>query len=284
MQLLLSALVYFLLFPKGVPGGRRDLGPEKDMTTAKDHPVAGRPVIRLGNVTEPSLAFYPAPASHNTGAAVIVFPGGGYSILAYDLEGTEVCEWLNSIGVNAVVVKYRVPEVPNVPRYEAPLQDAQRAVGYVRSRAAEWKIDPARIGVLGFSAGGHLSALVSNSFSHRTYPAQDAADKVSCRPDFTILIYPAYLPTGEKLDILAPEVHVTPNTPPAFLIQTEDDPIHVENSLVYYRALKDVKVPIEMHLFSVGGHGYGLRSDPMKPVTGWPRLAEAWLKARGIIQ
>lgn len=295
MQLLLSALVLSAsmliaapqsipLFPKGVPGGKRDLGPEKDMTTAKENLVVGRSVIRLGNVTEPSLAFYPAPASNNTGAAVIVFPGGGYSILAYDLEGTEVCEWLNSIGVNGVLVKYRVPEPANVPRYEGPLQDAQRAVGYVRSRAAEWKIDPARIGVLGFSAGGHLSALISNSFNKRTYPSQDAADEVSCRPDFTVLIYPAYLPTGEKLDVLAPEIQVTANTPPAFVIQTEDDPVHVENSLVYYRALKDAKVPVEMHLFSVGGHGYGLRPDPKKPVTRWPALAEAWFKSRGIIQ
>ena len=279
LQLLLAVLV-IPLFPNGVPGGKRDLGPEKDTTTAKDNLVAGRPVSRLGNVTEPSLAFYPAPAASNTGAAVLVFPGGGYNILAYDLEGTEVCNWLNSIGINAVLVKYRVPEAANVPRYEAPLQDAQRAVGYVRSRAADWKIDPKRIGVLGFSAGGHLSALISNNYSERTYPSQDAADAVSCRPDFTILIYPAYIATGDKLTVIAPELKITSNTPPAFLIQTEDDPVHVENSLVYYRALKDEKVPAEMHLFSTGGHGYGLRPDPQKPVTTWPALAEAWLKSR----
>ena len=282
LQLLLAVLV-IPLFPSGVPGGKRDLGPEKDTTTAKDSLVAGRPVSRLGNVTEPSLAFYPAPTARNTGAAVLVFPGGGYNILAYDLEGTEVCDWLNSIGINAVLVKYRVPEAANVPRYEAPLQDAQRAVGYVRSRAADWKIDPKCIGVLGFSAGGHLSALISNNYSERTYPSQDAADAVSCRPDFTILIYPAYIATGDKLTVIAPELKITSNTPPAFLIQTEDDPVHVENSLVYYRALKDEKVPAEMHLFSTGGHGYGLRPDPQKPVTTWPALAEAWFKSRGII-
>ena len=281
-SLLAAAPESIPLFPKGVPGGKRDLGPEKDMTTAKDNLLMGRPVIRIGNVTEPSLAFYPAPESNNSGAAVVVFPGGGYRILAYDLEGTEVADWLNSIGVNAVVVKYRVPEPENVPRYQEPLQDAQRAVGYVRSRALEWHLDPQRIGVLGFSAGGHLAALISNDFSKRTYETQDAADAVSCRPDFAILIYPAYLAAGDALDAIAPEVTVTPNTPPTFLIQTEDDPVHVENSLVYYRALKSQKVPSEMHIFSNGGHGYGLRADPQKPVTQWPALAAAWMKSRAI--
>lgn len=272
------------LFPKGVPGEQTNLGPEKDTTTAKDGLIAGRPVIRLGNVTEPTLTFYPAPAAHNTGAAVLVFPGGGYRILALDLEGTEVCDWLNSIGVNAALVKYRVPEPAGMPRYEEPLQDAQRAVSYVRSRATEWHLDPQRIGVLGFSAGGHLSALISNSYTKRTYPPQDSADDVSFRPDFTILIYPAYLAEGEKLDQLAPEINVTSNTPPAFLTQAEDDPVHVENSIVYYLALKNAKVPAEMHLFSVGGHGYGLRPDPNKPVTEWPALAAAWMKSRAIIR
>jgi acetyl esterase/lipase len=271
------------LFPKGVPGGKRDLGPEIDTTTAKDALVAGRPVIRTGNVSEPSMAFYPAPAAANTGAAVIVFPGGGYSILALDLEGIEIADWLNSIGVNAAVVKYRVPEPPNVPRYQAPLQDAQRAICYVRSRAEEWHLDPQRIGVLGFSAGGHLAAMASTSFAKRTYEAQDAADEVSCRPDFAIIIYPGYLATGDKLDNLAAELLVKADTSPTFLVQTEDDPVHVENSLVYFRALKEAKVPAEMHLFSVGGHGYGMRQDAAKPVTQWPKLAEAWMKSRGII-
>lgn len=271
------------LFPNGVPGGKRDLGPEKDMTTAKDHPTGGRPVIRIGNVTEPSLRFFAAPAAVNSGAAVVVFPGGGYSILAYDLEGTEVCDWLNKIGVNCALVKYRVPEPANVPRYQGPLQDAQRAVGYVRSRAAEWRLDANKIGILGFSAGGHLGALISNDFTMRTYPKQDAADELSCRPDFAILIYPAYLATGEKLDQLAPEIKVTGDTPPTFLVQTEDDPVHVENSLVYYRAVKDANVPAEMHIFSKGGHGYGLRPDPEKPVTEWPKLAENWLRLRKLI-
>ena len=269
------------LWPKGVPGGKQDLGPEKDTSTAKDNLVGGRAVIRTGNVTEPTLTFYPAEGGGEA-PVVIVFPGGGYRILALDLEGTEICEWLNSIGVSAALVKYRVPGPANRERYAEPLQDAQRAVGIVRAHAAEWHINPRKVGVLGFSAGGHLSAMVSGHYEKRTYEAQDSADEISCRPDFAILIYPAYLTAGPKLDELAPEVKVTADTPPTFLVQTEDDPVHVENSLVYYRALKDVKVPAEMHIFSTGGHGYGMRPDPAKPVTEWPKLAEAWLRARQI--
>jgi len=168
-----------------------------------------------------------------------------------------------------VLVKYRVPEPANLPRYQQPLQDAERAVEYVRAHAAEWKLDPKRVGVLGFSAGGHLSALISND--------------ANSRPDFAILIYPAYLATGEKLDTLAPEVVITPGTPPTFLVQTEDDAVHVESSLVYYKALKAAKIPAEMHIFSTGGHGYGMRPDPNKPVTNWPALAAAWLRSRQLI-
>jgi acetyl esterase/lipase len=138
--------------------------------------------------------------------------------------------------------------------------------------------------VLGFSAGGHLTALISNHFSQRTYAAQDDADQLSCRPDFAFLIYPAYIAAGPNLDHLAPEITVTPGTPPSFLVQTEDDPVHVENSLVYYHALKNEKVPAEMHIFSKGGHGYGMRSDPEKPVTQWPKLAEEWLRAQQFIR
>jgi acetyl esterase/lipase len=284
VSLLAATPDFVSLFPKGVPGGKRDLGPEKDMTSVKDPAVAGHLVVRLGNVSESSIAFYPAPATSNTGATVIVFPGGGYNILALDLEGTEICDWLNSIGINAAVVKYRVPEPKDIPRYQEPLQDAQRAVSYVRSHAEDWHLNPQKIGVLGFSAGGHLTAMVSNTFDKRTYEPQDKIDEVSCRPDFALLIYPAYLATGDKFDTLAPELTIKPDAPPSFLTQTEDDGVHVENSLVYFRALKNAKIPAEMHIFGVGGHGYGMRPDPKKPVTQWPTLAEAWLKSRGIIQ
>jgi acetyl esterase/lipase len=273
------------LWPAGLPeltGAQAKFspGPEQDMTTAKDNLVAGKAVIRTGNVTEPSVTFYPAPLQNNSGATVVVFPGGGYRILAMDLEGTEICSWLNSIGINAALLKYRVPAPPGVARHAAPLQDAQRAVGIVRGHAAAWHIDPKRIGVLGFSAGGHLAALLSNEYQTRAYSFFDDADRASCRPDFTILIYPAYL-TKDDRATLSPELKMSAQTPPTFLVQTEDDPVHVENSLVYYRALAAAKVPAEMHLFASGGHGYGMRPSP-EAVSGWPALAEAWLRARGL--
>jgi acetyl esterase/lipase len=236
-------------------------GPEHDATTA------GKPVIRQTNIADPTLTFFPAPENNNSGTAVIVFPGGGYRILALDLEGTEICEWLNTIGISAALVKYRVPAVPGALRHAAPIVDASHALAAVRSHSAEWRIDPHRAGVLGFSAGGHLAALLSNA---------------DARPDFALLIYPAYLTPESDRTVLAPEITVSAKTPPTFLIQTEDDPIHVENSLVYYGALKASKVPAEMHLFATGGHGYGLRPTA-EAVTGWPKLAEAWLRARGLL-
>jgi acetyl esterase/lipase len=242
-------------------------GTEHDETTAKDGMPGGKRVIRLANVSDPTLTFYPAPAGRNSGTTVLVFPGGGYRILALDLEGSEICEWLNSIGVNAALVKYRVPEAPGVPRYEAPLIDAKHALALVRAHSGEWRVDPQRVGVIGFSAGGHLAALLSNS---------------DTRPDFAILIYPAYLAAETDRTLMAPEFNVTAQTPPTFVVQTEDDPVHVENSLVYFAALKKNKVPAEMHLFATGGHGYGLRKTA-EPVTQWPQLVEGWLRARGLI-
>ncbi len=271
------------IWPNGAPGDPGAGGAEHDTTRPTDALVAARSVIRLGNVSVPTLTLYRAAKAQNTGAAVVVFPGGGYNILAMDLEGTEVCSWLNSIGVDCALLKYRVPARPGGPRYAAPLQDAQRAVGLVRSRAEQWGIDPHRIGVLGFSAGGHLAAAASTNFDRRTYPAIDAADQVSCRPDFAILIYPAYLTAKDDLKSLAPELAVRADTPPTFLVQAEDDPVHVENSLVYFKALKDAKVSAEMHLFPIGGHGYGLRPSAAK-VTTWPQLAAQWLDSRGLLK
>ncbi len=271
------------LWPSGAPGEKGGIGPEKDMTTAKDGLVAERPVIRLGDVSSPTITVYRPPAAKDTGAAVIVFPGGGYRILALDLEGTEVCEWLNSIGITGVLLKYRVPVRKDLPRYTPPLQDAQRAIGIVRAHAAEWGVDPKRIGVIGFSAGGHLAAALSNNFEKRTYEPSDEADRVSARPDFVLLIYPAYLTVKDQGDKIASELPVTANTPPTFLVQAEDDGVRVENSLFYYLALKNAKVPAEMHLFSAGGHGYGLRKTG-KPVTGWPSRAEEWLHSIGVLR
>jgi len=271
------------LWPGTSPGDKGGLGPEKNTTKPTDGLVAGKPVIRLGSVSSPTITLYSAPAAQNTGAAVVVFPGGGYNILALDLEGTEVCQWLNSLGVNCALVKYRVPVRAGLPRHGPPLQDAQRAVGMVRHRAAEWKLDSKRIGVLGFSAGGHLVAALSTNFETRTYDAVDEADKASCRPDFTLLIYPAYLTAkSEHGPVMAPEIKVSSQTPQSFLIQAEDDGVGVENTLVYYAALRTAKVPAEAHLYPVGGHGYGLRPTA-KPVTGWPHLAEPWLRSLGVL-
>ena len=269
------------LWPAGAPNETGSFGPEHDTQKPTDNLVGGKTVAKITDVTVPTVTFYPAPAG-NSEATVVVFPGGGYRILAMDLEGTEVCQWLNSIGVNAVLLKYRVPMRPGLPRYAAPLQDAQRALGIIRSHAEDWHINPNRIGVLGFSAGGHLAAAISNNYGKRTYKQVDLADNTSCRPDFALLIYPAYLTEGDHLTQLAPDLPVTSKTPPTFLIQTEDDPVHVENSLVYYRALKDARVPAEMHIYSEGHHGYGLRPTAF-PVTHWPRLAQEWLHTIGMI-
>ncbi len=270
------------LWPSAAPGEAGDLGPEKDTTGPKDGLVEGKEVIRLGNVSKPTITVYPAPSETATGAAVVVCPGGGYHILAMDLEGTEVADWLNSIGVTAVLLKYRVPTRKERPRYEAPLQDAQRALGLVRTRAQEWHIDPHRVGIMGFSAGAHLSAVASCAFEKRAYEPVDAADQASCGPDFTMLIYPAYLTLEKEGDKIAPELTITSNTPPTFLVQTEDDGIRVENSLFYYRALKHAKVPAELHLYPSGGHGYGLR--PSKhTVTTWPQRAEQWMRGLGVL-
>jgi len=263
------------LWPKGAPGAQPSSAPDVDTTTAKDRLIAGKPIIRLGNVSTPTLTLY-APKGKNTGAAVVVFPGGGYRIVAIDLEGTEVCDWLNSAGITCLLVKYRVPDSGPYPKSAAALQDAQRALGIVRSHAGEWRIDPHRIGVLGFSAGAHLSAALSTHFEKRLYDPIDAADQLSCRPDFAVIIYPGYLALSEQNFAPNPEIHVTDQTPPSFIVQAEDDPVHVENATVYFLALKNASVPAELHIYAQGGHGYGLRPTEL-PVTTWPKTVETWL-------
>jgi acetyl esterase/lipase len=210
-----------------------------------------------------------------------VFPGGGYRILAIDLEGTEVCDWLNSAGIACVLLKYRVPDTGPYPKSPAALQDAQRALGLVRAHAAEWKIDPIRIGVLGFSAGAHLAAALSTHYDKRLYDAIDAADKLSCRPDFTVIVYPGYLALADKNFAPNPEINPTTQTPPQFIVQAEDDPVHVENAVVYFMALKNAKVRAELHIYAEGGHGYGLRQTKL-PVSYWPGLVEGWLDTIGV--
>jgi acetyl esterase/lipase len=264
------------LWPNGAPGPPpAPPGPEADMTTGKDNLIAGKPLIRLGNVSVPTLTVYP-PKTANTGVAIVVFPGGGYNILAIDLEGTEVCDWLNSAGITCVLVKYRVPGTGPYPKSDAALQDAQRSVGMVREHATEWHIDPKRIGVLGFSAGAHLTAAISTHYDKRLYEPVDAADQLSCRPDFALVIYPGYLALSEKDFAPNPEINPTAETPPSFIVQAEDDTVHVENAVVYFMQLKNAKVPTELHIYAEGGHGYGLRRTKL-PVTTWPQTAEIWL-------
>ena len=264
------------VWPHAAPGANPNAAPEIDTTTSKDRLVADKPVIRLGNISAPTLTLY-SPTTKNTGAAVVVFPGGGYRILAIDLEGTEVCDWLTSAGIACILLKYRVPDSGPYPKSPAALQDAQRALGIVRSHAEEWHIDPHRIGVLGFSAGAHLAAALSTHFDQRLYDPLDAADEVSCQPDFAVIVYPGYLALAEQNFAPNAEIHVTEQTPPSFIVQAEDDPVHVENSTVYFLALKNAKVPAELHLYAQGGHGYGLRRTA-QPVTAWPQLVETWLR------
>jgi len=232
------------VWPSAPPDAVPTNGPEADISTAKDNLIASRPVVRLGNVSTPTITLY-TPKGANTGAAVVVFPGGGYNILAIDLEGTEVCDWLNGIGVNCILVKYRVPDTgPYNTKSPAALEDAQRAVGLVRTHAA---------------------------------------DSQSCRPDFAIIIYPGYLADASQSFLDKLDLHPTANTPPTFLVQAEDDPVHVENATTWFLALKAVKVPAELHLFAKGGHGYGLRLT-IDPVTTWPDFAAKWLQAIHILR
>ena len=267
-----------LLFPKGAPGETIKLIEKADTDGGK---TGGESVLRITNVSEPTITIYHAPDEVASGAAMIVCPGGGYNILAYDLEGDEVCEWLNNLGITAVLLKYRVPRREGLEKHEAPLQDVQRAIGYVRANAENLNIDPKRIGVMGFSAVGHLFNKVSNNFLKRTYPAIDATDKVSCRPDYCLLVYPAYL-DGENFQ-LAPELKVSSATPPTMLIQAEDDKSYINSSIFYYYALKEAGVPAWMHLYSQGGHGYGLR-DTGASVNEWPDRAEDWFREIGLIE
>jgi len=281
------------LWAETMPDPQPVAGPEVAETTMKDPSVAGRPWVWVSNVSRPTMTVY-SPSGKNTGAAVVVFPGGGYQGLAIDLEGTEVCDWLTSRGITCVLLKYRVPDSGPAwhddcqchirPKAPTALEDAQRTVGLVRFHRAEWHIDPHKIGVLGFSAGGHLVANISTHFAQRAYAPVDAADKVSCRPDFAVAIYPGHMLENTKKEFeLNPEIPVTGKTPPTFLLQAEDDHVDgVNQSLVYYIALKKAGVPVEMHLYAKGGHAFGLRRTKF-PITRWPQLVETWLGTIGMI-
>ncbi len=266
------------LWPGKAPGETKELPPESDRTKPTDRLIAGRKIIKLGNVSTPDIAIFRPSKEKDTGAAIIICPGGGHTILAYDLEGTEVAEWLTTIGVTGIVLKYRVPAREKEKRYRAAVQDAQRAVSLVRSNAQEWGIDPERIGICGFSAGGETAGLTAVFGNDKTYPSVDAIDNVSCRPDFAVLIYPAYL-AGEGVT-LKDYIKVDKSTPPMFLAHAGDDRVTPLSSVAMFVELKSAGVPAEMHIYSKGGHGYGLRKTE-NPVTQWNQHCELWLKASG---
>ncbi len=245
----------------------------------------GKTWVCVCNVSQPTMTVY-SPSGTNTGVAMVVFPGGGYMALAIDLEGSQICNWLTARGITGVLLKYRVPVRKIGPYGESPLalEDAQRTLGLLRSQAAEWHINPHKIGVIGFSAGGGMVAELSTHFDKRLYPAVDAADRVSCRPDFAIACYPGHLWDGEGDLNLNPDIatNITHRTPPTFLLQAEDDHVDgVKQSLVYYTGLMNVGVPVELHLYAQGGHAFGIRRTNL-PITGWPQLVETWLATIGM--
>ena len=238
------------------------------------------------NVSKPTLEVLRPEKDKDTGVAVLVCPGGGYKSLMMDYEGEDVARWLNTIGITGIVLKYRVPAPEGTPKYEPALQDAQRSLSLVRSKAKEWGLKEDRIGMLGFSAGGHLTAAASTNFDKRSYEAADDIDKVSCRPDFAVVIYPGGVieksADGKTAEGLSPEIRVSAETPPTFIAQANDDKVNSENAALLYLALKHAKVPAELHIYAKGGHGYGLRRTAL-PITTWPQAVEVWLHTIGVL-
>ena len=268
------------LWPGKPPGETKTLPPEENMWKADDKPVGDRPIIKLTNVSVPTLSIYRPAKEKDCGAAVIVCPGGGHRILAFDHEGTETAQWLNTIGVTGIVLKYRVPFRNPDKRWEAAVQDAQRAVSMVRSKAGEWKLDPKRIGILGFSAGGETAGLAAILHSQRQYSPLDAVDQVSCRPDFAALVYPGGLTQQDDPWKLREHVRVDATTPPMFFAHSYDDRVPVANSLLVFADLKKASVPAELHLYATGGHGYGMR-DTGHPCNAWPQRCADWMRSQG---
>ncbi len=234
------------------------------------------------NVTRPTIAVYRPAKDKDTGAAIVVAPGGGYRVLAITHEGTDVASWLTSIGVTAVLLRYRVPRRPDDAEDRLPLQDAQRAISLVRSKAAEWGVDPSRIGFLGFSAGGHLTANVSTNYDKRAYDAVDDADKQSCRPDFAVLVYPGGVLDKTDKEKIRDQIRITKDTPPSFLVVSTDDAGSAPGTIRLYLALRAAGVSAELHVYATGGHGYGMRKMD-KPCASWPQRCEDWLRSRGLL-
>jgi acetyl esterase/lipase len=267
------------LWPDKPPGDDSPIEEEKATRNSEGT------ITRLTNISRPTMTVCRPESDKANGLAIVVCPGGGYNMLAWDHEGEQVARWLNDIGVTAVLLKYRVPRRPGTPRGEPPkqaLMDAQRAVSLTRSHASDWGIDPKRIGILGFSAGGHLASWTSTNDDRRAYDAIDDADKTSCRPDFAVVIYPGgVVKRGEHT--LAPEIRVDADTPPMFLAMSDDDPVNSINAVLLYLALKEAKVPAELHIYATGGHGYGMRKTD-HPSSSWPKRCEEWLAERKLLE
>jgi acetyl esterase/lipase len=254
-------LIY--LWPGKVPGEAKEKLASVTAASENDN------IIRIAEVTDPVVQVFLPEQSVKNGAAVIVCPGGGYHILAWDLEGTEVSAWLNKIGYAAFVLQYRVPD-----KKAGALQDVQRAIRIIRKDAGKYGVDPGKIGVMGFSAGGSLAARASTLFNKQSYSPVDKADSLSCRPSFSMLIYPAYLDQGPEFS-LTPEIKLHGDVPPIFIFQTSDDQ-YGNSALVMAQSLRNAKLSVELHLLTTGGHGYGLRPGNIAAET-WPSLAEKWL-------
>lgn len=268
------------LWPTGLPAGSV-LMDESKIAQLKSELTEER----IKYVDVPTLTVFEAPQETANGCAVIICPGGGYNILAWPKEGLEVAEWFNSIGVTAFVLKYRVPRrIPDKIHWE-PMQDVQRAIRVVRQQAEKWHIDPERLGTLGFSAGGHLTVMSGVQYETKCYNRVDAADDISCRPNFICPIYCAYLGNeyNDKVAELGDLVTVTKDTPPTFMAVTWDDAMRGAQSALLFARLRENKVPAELHAYAKGGHGYGIRESE-NPVSKWNLHLAAWLKASGFLE
>src|SRR5262245_40946785 len=277
------------LWPGKAPEETGDLGAEKVVMSPKldrKQVEVTESTRMLTNVTKPTITIYRPAKEKDTGTAVLICPGGGYWNLYWQLEGEEVAAWLNSLGVTGIILKYRVPRRPDEPKGEParrPLQDAQRAVSLVRSKAREWGIAADRIGIVGFSAGGHLAIATATSFEKRTYKPIDDIDKVSCRPDFAIAVYPGYLKAKDK-DELAPGLRVPAKTPPVFLAHGGADVISPpEGSVLMYLALKRAGVPAELHVYAGAAHDFGVRKVG-HPCSTWTERCVEWMRGQGFIK
>jgi acetyl esterase/lipase len=277
------------IWPGKVPDESGNIGPEKLLMSPKlDHiqVEVTEPTQMVTGVTKPTITIHRPAKDKDTGTAMLICPGGGYWNLYWQLEGEEVAAWLNSLGVTGIILKYRVPRRPDEPKGEParrPLQDAQRALSLVRSKGSEWGIAPQRIGMVGFSAGGHLAIATATSFDKRTYEPIDDVDKVSCQPDFAVAVYSGYLNVADK-DELAPGLRIPAGTPPIFLAHGGDDIVSPpEHSVLMYLALKRAGVPAELHIYATATHDFGVRASD-QPCSTWTESCANWLRHQGFLK